>query len=220
MQRISNEYFFRKNNVLENDRSKYVVIKNWLDTELYNHTQQNNEKLNLLFLAWLEKDKGIFDLIRAIDIIVKNGLKNFELQIAGKGKDEKEAELLVKELNLGEYIKFYGWVLGERKMDLLANSEIFILPSYYEGSPNALLEAMASGNACITTGVGAIPDIIKNGNNGIISPKSNILELSKNISFLINKEETRNQMSTNAMEYVKEYHDIKVAIKQFEIILN
>lgn len=212
------DYF--NNNVLVDNGFKYVVVKNWLNTELYHKSDRNKEEINLLFLAWIEKDKGIFDLIQALNNVVNSGIKNFRLNIAGKGKDEIEAKNIVNKLGLDNYIKFCGWVLGKDKIELLSNSDIFILPSYFEGSPNALLEAMASGNACIASNVGAIPDIIESGENGIISMKSDIFELSKNISFLINSKENRTQLSINALSYIRKDHDIKVAVKQFESILN
>jgi len=205
--------------VIRDNKSKYIIIKNWLDTSNYTRKVNTSRKVSILFLAWIEKDKGIFDLIDVVNNMVDKGVSNFTVTIAGKGKDEELAHRMVKELNLSNFIKFEGWVLGKDKIKLLSYSDIFVLPSYFEGSPNALLEAMASGLASIATNVGAIPDII-DGNNGFIFKLGEQITFQKQLELLIINKKIRMEISDKAIEYIFLNHAISIAINKFEKILN
>jgi len=206
--------------VTDNKDSRYIVIKNWIDTTLYRRGTNPEKNISILFLASLEKDKGIFDFLNVLHNIIDKGTTNITVTIAGKGKEEEKAHEMVKELGLSEYVNFKGWVLGKDKIALLSTSDIFTLPSYFEGSPNSLIEAMASGIPSIATDVGAIPDIINDGQNGFIFPLGNLTKFQKDLETLIQNETLRNQMGTNAIDYIKNNHDINIAIKKFKEILN
>ncbi|NVK04805.1 MAG: glycosyltransferase family 4 protein [Flavobacteriia bacterium] len=200
------------------DPKKYVTIKNWINTELYGGEKEANNLIEILFLAWLEIDKGLLDLIHSVDQLIQEG-HSFKLRIAGKGKHEEEARALVAELNLESTVIFEGWVLGEMKHNLLNNSDIFVLPSYFEGSPNALLEAMASSCACVSTTVGAIPDIIENGKNGFIGEAGDVESLIKHLRMLLLDDELRTRIASQAMLDVQRNHSIESATTKFKEII-
>lgn len=209
---------FFQMNVIDTS-NKYLVIKNWINIDNYSFQVSKSLKVEMLFLAWLEKDKGLFDLIQAVFEVVKQGHQNFILRIAGKGKHEEQAKDLVDELGLSNYVNFEGWVIGEAKIQLLELSHIFILPSYFEGSPNALIEAMASGNACISTTVGAIPDIVENYKNGLLIDPGDISSLTSAIIKLLSSEEERLDYATAARKTVLKEHSISNSISEFERII-
>lgn len=200
--------------------TNYIVIKNWIDISSYNYTIPKNEKINILFLGWIVKEKGVYDLLNAVNMLVESGITSFVLKLAGKGEDEESARSFVKEKGLEPFVSFEGWVLGESKYVLLENSDVFILPSYFEGSPNALIEAMATGNACISTNVGAVPDIIQDGVNGFIVDSGNIDRLALRIENLIEDEQLRLSMAESARESIIENHSIKVAVEQFQDLMS
>lgn len=116
------------------------------------------------------KRKGCFDIP---DILEKANLRGLDatMVFAGAGSREDE-EALKKELakrNLDKNVKFAGWVNGREKTKLLEESRIFLFPSYNEGMPMAVLEAMAYGLAVVTTRIGGIPNLITDGQTGFLA---------------------------------------------------
>lgn len=122
-------------------------------------------KLTLLFLARLEKTKGIVETIEAF-LAIKGVERELELIIAGDGPDAELVQKRVQEAN-DERITVTGYVRGDQKKAILKKSHLLIFPSYYgEGLPVCILEAMAFGMPIVTTPVGGIPDNFTEGKNG------------------------------------------------------
>jgi glycosyltransferase involved in cell wall biosynthesis len=86
--------------------------------------------------------------------------------VAGEGPDEARLRHAVHDLGLEEHVLFAGPAFGERKAQLLAEADVFALPSYHEGLPYALLEGMAAGLVPLITRVGAMPDVVLEGVHG------------------------------------------------------
>ena len=109
-------------------------------------------------------------------------------------------------------IKLLGKFDHEEMPNIYNLADIFILPSYTEGSPAALLEAMSCGLACIATEVGECKKIIVNNQNGILIPPADPNLLSKAIKSLINDKELLKKLSKNGrifvLEYIKNYKKI------------
>jgi glycosyltransferase involved in cell wall biosynthesis len=94
------------------------------------------------------------------------------LTIAGSGPEEARLKKRVRDRRLTGHVAFAGPVFGEEKARLLAASDVLLLPSYSEGLPYALLEAMAAGAVPVATPVGAIPDVVTEGVHGrLVAPK-------------------------------------------------
>jgi glycosyltransferase involved in cell wall biosynthesis len=199
---------------------KFFVQQNWIDAEPYitnNPTyvvKKSGDELNLLYLGWLEEYKGIFDLIEAIHLLDKSSLK-FKLLVFGAGKSEKKAKQLVEDYSLQNFIYFKGWADYQQKLYVLKSTDIFILPSHFEGSPNALLEAMASQLPVIATKVGAIPEIIIDRFNGLLVEKQNIAELSEKIFLLLSDPKLRVEMANNARNTVLKNNSIEIVSEKF-----
>jgi glycosyltransferase involved in cell wall biosynthesis len=204
-------------NMVDNlNKKKFVVVENCIDFSIYKDITNDIESKNtveILFLAWVDKNKGIFELIEACRLLNEEKI-NFKLTIAGGGISFEEVCKKIHNYNLSNKINLFGWALGEDKIMLLKKSHIFVLPSYYEGYPNSLLEAMASSKACIATNVGSVPDIIKDGVNGfIINPKNHIelfeklkeliLDKNKIVSFSLNAKESVINNNTPELFYSK-----------------
>ena len=155
----------------------------------------SKNKIDILFLGSIDKRKGIIDALTAL-LAMK---QDYTFHICGviNDKDIKEEfeNLLVK---LNNHVVLHGYVSGEEKLNILLNSDILLLPSYGEGLPISMLEAMACGCSVITTSVGAIPEIIENEINGYIINPGNIQGLSESINTLIiNRELCKQQMRNN-----------------------
>lgn len=148
------------------------------------------EKIDILFLGALVERKGIYDLLEvAKQMKEKELLDKYKIRfiIGGSGKEEKNFVKKINEYGISNYIVMKGWVNEEKRARLLKNSEIFILPSYNEGLPIAILEAMSHGLPVISTNVGSINEaVIENKNGFLVQPgmhnelENAILELAKN----------------------------------------
>ena len=115
--------------------------------------------------------------------------------------------------------KYLGFVSGDEKIKAFNNSDLLVLPSYTEGFSISVLEAMAMGLPVITTPVGAMPEVVKNGVNGLITPIGNVEKLAENIEILMNDKELYRKISEYNPKYVRENFDIEQVAKQLIEIL-
>ena len=143
-----------------------TALNNCIDTDKYGriHEQSQNCPHQLLFLARVLPHKGVYDLVEVLRRLKEDG-KPVRCIIAGDGETDKVGALAAS-YGLKELIELPGWVDGEMKLELLRNSTALILPSYREGLPMAILEAMAAGKAIISTAIAAIPEVVEEGVNG------------------------------------------------------
>jgi glycosyltransferase involved in cell wall biosynthesis len=213
------KYF--KNKLTISNLKKYIIIENFLEFSSY-HELEITDFTNtpeILFLSWVDANKGIFELIEACKLLKDDGL-SFRLTIAGDGSASEEVRRRVKLYNLDDFVKSVGWVLGFEKIILLKKSNIYVLPSYAEGYPNSLMEAMASGKACVASNVGSIPDMITHESNGLlISPKNSIDLYYKLKDLILDKEKVYN-LSLNARYSIKSKNSYENFISSFKKILD
>ncbi len=156
-----------------------------------------SDKVNLLFLGRIGQRKGAFDLIKAISLLPTEHRIRTSLIMAGDG-DVEQARNLVTTLNLEDYIKLPGWIGADERDLLLTKADIFVLPSYNEGLPLAMLEAMAWELPVIVTPVGGIPEIVNHLENGLIVNPGNSQELSNFLISLIGNETLRLSLGCKA----------------------
>jgi glycosyltransferase involved in cell wall biosynthesis len=100
---------------------------------------------------------------------------------------------------LTQAVSFQGWIEGEDKVSALSMADIFALPSHVKGLPNAMIEAMAAGLPIIVTPVGSIPDVIQDGENGLLTPLQDPLELAQCIEMLLVDSSLRVQIGRGAV---------------------
>lgn len=123
------------------------------------------EKYSVLYLGRISRDKGINELLNATRILKDNGYE-FEINLVGSGEYYNEASQLIKLLNIEDITFLKGAVYDSEEIKkYYRNSDIYILPTYHEGFPRTLYEAMIFGTPIITTFVGGIPSLMINGYN-------------------------------------------------------
>jgi glycosyltransferase involved in cell wall biosynthesis len=131
---------------------------------------QARDRLTLIYVGRLSGEKGVADLLEATRII-RNRLPDraVRLRIVGDGPQSVELQLLASRLGLNDAVEFIGGLsFGPQLFELYAAADIFVLPSYTEGLPGVLLEAMALGVPVVATRVGGIPQLIVEGQNGLL----------------------------------------------------
>lgn len=144
----------------------------------------------------LSGEKG-FDLLIDAFAGLADDHPNWRLVILGDGPQQRELAMHIGRWGLEDRIELRGWVTVPA--DWYAAADVFVLPSRYEGFPNALLEAMACGNAAIATDCGpAISDIIRDGENGLIVPAEDTVELARGMRSLLTDSDLRTRLGNAA----------------------
>lgn len=182
----------------------------------YHIQSRRSNKLNILFLSRIEKTKGIEELIKAIPIVLKK-YPQTHFNIAGTGSYLKYIETSDVYIRNKDNITLKGYVRGQNKLKLLQESDVFAFPSFGEGCPVSVLEALAVGLPVIYTTVGALPDILNNQKHGILIKKKSVEELAFAIIKLIEDYELRNEISRNNIELSKKF-DLKIIHSHLENI--
>jgi glycosyltransferase involved in cell wall biosynthesis len=136
-----------------------VVLTNPVDFPTTVPDRSGLDKITLLFLGRVGQRKGAFDLLRAFSGLSKENKEKSTLIIAGDGELNNAYEL-AESLEIQPFVSIPGWLSREKCKELLAQADIFILPSYNEALPMSILEAMSWGLPIISTPVGGIPEII------------------------------------------------------------
>jgi glycosyltransferase involved in cell wall biosynthesis len=191
--------------------SNVAVIRNWTATrELLdvgaNRVARHESSVRLLFLGWLEREKGIFELIEACRELAK--CRRFTLDIAGEGNASAEARSLVAKHELQEVVRFRGWLRGQDLRLALTDADVLVLPSWAEGLPNAMIEAMAARLAIVVTSVGAIPELIKDRIGGLLVEPKDARSLARALDEVVADGELRESLACEAY---------KIATRDFEV---
>lgn len=164
-----------------------------------------NDKNKLLFLGVLIKRKGVGDLLEAVHILQKKNMFNgWKLIVAGTGEEEEILQVQTDKLGLNNLIEFTGWIDGEKKQELLRECQVLVLPSYNEGLPMAILEAMSYGMPVIATNVGDICSAVINEKNGYITEAGDVLALAEAIGKVIGDKDVWNIFSNASKVIIEE----------------
>jgi len=166
----------------------------------------------ILFIGILTKRKGYHDLINAFQKI-SFIYPEWKLVLAGNGEIE-EAKKLAHKLSISDKVSCLDWITDSEKDNVFRNASIFCLPSYVEGFPMAIMDAIAYGLPVITTPVGGIPDVFSNMKNAVFIEPGNIEEISDALLLLIKSEKLAEQLKTESL-YLKEnlFNLIKITQK-------
>ena len=176
--------------------SQVVVLPNPVRVPSTIPDRSQRAQVQFVHLAKLGRGKGSYDLVQAFLALPAELRARARLVLAGNGDVEE-----LRKLTAGESgITILSWIDAAERDRLLAESDVFALPSYAEGVPMSLLEAMASGLPSITTPVGGIPDVITEGVEGLLVPPGDIPRLTAAMSQLIGDDRLRLAAGLRAYE--------------------
>jgi glycosyltransferase involved in cell wall biosynthesis len=160
------------------------------------------ERNTILFLGLICRNKGIFDLLDAV-AAVRASVPDVRLVCAGDGELEAVAEH-ARRLGISDAVTFPGWVTGAQKQAWMQRASVFVLPSYAEGMPMSLLEAMAAGIPSVTTAVGSVPEVVADGVNGLLIAPGDVAALERQLSRLLSDAPLRAKIGAAARDTVRE----------------
>ena len=164
------------------------------------------DSLVIGYVGWLIPIKGVNYLVTAMAKVAEEHPKSL-LVLVGKGDDKSEEEVRIKKqvanLDLTDRVRFLGW--RPDVDELMGCFDIFVLPSLNEGMGRVLVEAMAAGVPIVASRIGGIPDLVKDGKNGVLVRPADATALEKIISDLLADEEKRNRMAEAGKKMCRSY---------------
>ena len=171
-----------------------VVRKEWTP---------KNRGFVLLFCGrfnWYREQKGLDILLRSLPLVVRN--HQVRLNVAGSGTGIELYRALAGKLGIEKHVAFLGFINRNELMNLYANADLFVLPSRRESFGMVLIEAMASGLPVVSTKVGAIPEVVRDGETGILVNPDSPRELAEAICTLLDDYERMKSMGSCGRELV------------------
>ena len=171
----------------------------------------------LLFLGWYVKGKGIYELVDAIKILQE---KKVDVMLDFYGtKNIDQLRNYVKIQCLEKCVYVHDWIDDNKKREVLCRCTALVLPSYTEGIPNVILEAMATKTPIIATSVGGIKEILHNMQNAIIVKVGDANDLAKKIEFVIKNPAICKQLANRAYSDVVRNHNLEDIVEKLEKFL-
>lgn len=191
------------------DKDKIHVLNNIVSPPELMSIKRTDDKLHLLYMGEISKRKGAFDLLKAI-CKEKEFFKDKLILRMGGNEVDGDIKRFIKDNGLESFVNYEGWVAGDHKKECLNWEDVYILPSYNEGLPIAILEAMSYGHPVISTPVGGIPEVVENKRNGILVEPGDQKKIADAIRYYIeNKDEIKVQ-GENGYTIVKNFFPEKV----------
>jgi len=216
--------------IYDESKRSSVLLPTGIDTNFFKSTYN---KLDLRYMwnidgddyvmstvCTLDKNKSVDTIIKSMSLIINNH-NNLKFIIAGNGPEKNNLVNLSKNLRLEKNIEFLGFTSRDKILELYNLSDLFLLASFSEGLPAALLEAMACRCVCLTTDVGDIPRVIKPEFNGFLFSPGDAVSLSKYIEYILSYPEDKLDMLMNnaRIDVVKNY-DIEYISSRFVSIIS
>ncbi len=190
------------------DGNKIEKIPNSVDTGLFKPIKiKSGKKRRVIFIGRLNKIKNLHNLIKAFSDVGSN----VELVFVGYGKEKEDLEKYAKKMGIN--LIFRGVVPRERIPIELNQSDVFILPSFSEGQPKVLLEAMSCGLPCIASDIPSLREIIKDGFNGFLC-KTDSESIKSCIKDVLNNSSMAKRVGKNAREFIKNNFSAEVLLEK------
>jgi len=183
---------------------RVVVIPNAAARPTLPHVG-GGELAHIVFLGRINDMKGTPQLGEALYRM--RDLPNWRATIAGDGHVEA-ARAKAAEYGLADRVDLPGWVGPDRVAELIASADILVLPSFIENLPLSIIEAMASGVAVVATPVGAVPDIVRDGETGLLVRVGDVDALTTALTTLVNDPELRTRMGAAGLALHRERLDL------------
>ena len=204
---------------LEKYRSKiYIAHEHFLDLSKFRNMRQIDQRNNVIgYIGRLTRAKGIYNFIEAIPLFL-NKSNDVSILIGGEGPECKHIKEYVYDHGLEKNVSFNGWISHNDLPYQLNNIKLLVLPSYSEGLPNIIIEAMACGTPVLATSIGAIPDIIEDGVTGFLLDNNSPLSISQYIVSILNRSDLET-ISENARLYIANNFTYISTVKEFQKII-
>jgi glycosyltransferase involved in cell wall biosynthesis len=193
------------------DWGKLQIIRCGIDLSIFQYTPPRSAGRRLLYVGRLAPEKGIPVLIESLAGLKEQGYE-FELVLAGDGPERASLTEMVEAAGLGDRVIFAGYIEQSAVVRHMKESDVLVLPSFAEGVPVTLMEAMALGIPVISTYVGGIAELVEPGVGGQLVFPSDVEALSKAIARILDDHRFRTDTALRARERVASEFDLDVQL--------
>ena len=195
-----------------------TILSNYVTFPPWSACRRHHEGTRVIFLGLLDRRKGIFELLEAFKEVSPR-VPGITLTVGGNGEVDTVMESM-RVLGLGGPVHVLGWVSEDDKKALLETGDIFALPSHDEGLPVSILEAMSWAIPIISTRVGGIPELVREGKDGILIDPGNVPALSASLERLALDGTLRAKIGLSARTRVESFSPDVVLPKLDAVYMN
>jgi glycosyltransferase involved in cell wall biosynthesis/peptidoglycan/xylan/chitin deacetylase (PgdA/CDA1 family) len=194
---------------------KILVIPNGIDPSAFpEHTYPSTPR-RIAMVACLREEKRIDVLIRAMPQVLAR-YPDVELALGGEGRCREELTRITHELGLTERVRFLGH--RDDVPQVLAEADLFVLPSRSEAFPNSVMEAMAAGLPVIASNVGGIPELVRDGHNGRLVPAGDVDALARAMLDVLETPSQAERFGRAGREIIERTYSFDRMVDQFETL--
>jgi glycosyltransferase involved in cell wall biosynthesis len=198
--------------------SGIITVNNGTDTIFFVPKERSDSKEPyILYTGRLDSRKGLVDLIKSAKYVCQEH-SDIKFILTGKGPIKNYLERRINDLGLEKNFYFAGFVDRKKLLEYYQNATVYVLPSYYEGLPTTLLEAMSCGIPTIATDVKGSSEVITDSETGLLVPPRDPKRLAKVILKLLNDKSLRQRIGLNARKYVVDNYDWEIITGKIEEI--
>jgi glycosyltransferase involved in cell wall biosynthesis len=200
------DHFFSELEAFYGVRRKGVVVGNGVDEARFVPLADNGTRKPgdyVLHVGRMEYGKGLFDLVRCAKYVCEER-PHVSFVLVGNGPLLPSIRREAERIGMKSRIVFAGYLTGHRLIESYQNACVCVSPSYYEGLPTFILEAMACGIPVVATNIRAHADVISNGVNGFLVPVRSPHDMAKMICMLLDEADSRKTVGKAARQTVEE----------------
>jgi len=198
---------------------KTILVKNYINVDKFRKNRWIENKAPVfLFLGRIDETKGIRHILDAVSILNKKQCQ-YSLNFCGRGPLQEWLKKTIIENNL--QINFRGVVAGKEKQEIMNNSDVMLLPTRHnEGMPYSILEAFCYGMPVISTAVGAIPDLVKDGETGFLIGHNDFESLANKMLYFCEHPKMILKMGNMARKAAEKFYSFKNMLEFYGKIYN
>jgi glycosyltransferase involved in cell wall biosynthesis len=197
----------------------YIAQRHFIDLEVFQYSKKYEDRPDTIgYIGRLSEEKGVLNFVNAIPRVhsQKPGMNFF---IGGDGELHEKILKIISSNRLEEMVTYIGWIPHDKLPKYLNNLKLLVLPSYTEGLPNIILEAMACGTPVLVTPVGAIRDVIKNEETGFILNNNSPETIGDSIVQILNHPNLKT-IACNGRFFIDSEYSFQKAVESYSLILS
>jgi len=185
------------------DPVQLCILHNGVNEQFFTPKQKKSQgEKQILYVGRMDHEKGVFDLLNCAQHLCSKRSDLF-FNFVGDGRDLTKLKQKSKKMGLEDRVTFTGQLDRDKLVQMYQDADLFVFPSYHEGLPTVLLEAMSCGLPIIATDVRGNGDVIVNGENGILVPPKSPNELAESILSLVDDERYKCVLGKNARNTIE-----------------
>lgn len=184
------------------------IVHCGVDPALFEQVSHDQVGSRLLYTGRLAAVKGLPILLESLALL-KTNHPNVLLTVVGDGTDRQSLEQMTAQLGLTENVNFVGYQSQAKVRQYMQETDVFVLPSFAEGVPVSLMEALAAGVPVVTTQIAGVGELVENGTSGYLVPPGNVQLLADRIATLLVNPEVRSQFGAAGRAKIEQEFDIQ-----------